>query len=105
MINCINIDGNCCHAYFLFTSFHPQTGTATLSSGIPADLMGLDVGEESSNLFSPIIENANTIIWNGPLGVSEFEKFANGSRRVLESVIMATEKGATTIIGNMKEIQ
>ena len=64
--------------------------------------MGLDVGEESSNLFSPIIENARTIIWNGGIGMCRFEKFANGTRRVLESIAIATKNGATTIIGNIE---
>ena len=61
--------------------------------------MGLDVGEESIATFSTVIERAATIVWNGPVGVFEFEKFAVGSKTVLENIVIATEKGATSIIG------
>ena len=61
--------------------------------------MGLDVGEESIATFSTVIERAATIVWNGPVGVFEFEKFAVGSKTVLETIVIATEKGATSIIG------
>ena len=61
--------------------------------------MGLDVGEESVSAFCGVIEKASTIVWNGPVGVFEFDSFARGSRAVLDSIVMATEKGATSIIG------
>ena len=61
--------------------------------------MGLDVGEESIATFTTVIERASTIVWNGPVGVFEFEKFAVGSKAVLENIVIATEKGATSIIG------
>ena len=70
-----------------------------MSSGIPSGWLGLDVGEKSVVAFSAVIEKANTIIWNGPVGVFEFDNFSKGSRAVLESICMATEKGATSIIG------
>ena len=81
------------------TYTHAQTGTATISSGISTSWLGLDVGEQSIASFCSIIEKAATIIWNGPVGVFEFDSFANGSRAVLESICMATEKGATSILG------
>lgn len=64
--------------------------------------MGLDIGEESIATFSTVIERAATIVWNGPMGVAEFEKFAVGSKIVLETIVIATEKGATSIIGKFR---
>lgn len=76
-----------------------NVGKATLDTGIPDGWMGLDVGEESIATFTTVIERASTIVWNGPVGVFEFEKFAVGSKTVLETIVIATEKGATSIIG------
>jgi phosphoglycerate kinase len=61
--------------------------------------MGLDCGPESSKTFREVILSAKTILWNGPPGVFEFEKFEKGTRAMLEAVVEATEKGATTIVG------
>lgn len=72
-----------------------------MTSGIPADWMGLDVGPDSISSFTAVIERSNTVIWNGPVGVFEFENFSKGSRAVLDSICMATEKGATSIIGKL----
>ena len=66
--------------------------------------MGLDIGEESIATFSTVIERAATIVWNGPVGVFEFEKFAAGSKTVLETIVITTEKGATSIIGEIQII-
>lgn len=74
-------------------------GTATVDSGIPNGWMGLDCGPNSINNFTAVIGHSSTIVWNGPVGVFEFEKFANGSKAVMDAVVMATEKGATSIIG------
>lgn len=76
-----------------------QTGVATVADGIPDGWMGLDAGEESITQFCAAIEKAQTIVWNGPVGVFEFDTFAKGSRAVLDSIVMATERGATSIIG------
>ena len=61
--------------------------------------MGLDVGPESSKLFSEAVLRAKTIVWNGPAGVFEFEKFSHGTKSLMDAVIKATKDGATTIIG------
>lgn len=66
--------------------------------------MGLDVGEETTASFCAAVERASTIVWNGPVGVFEFENFARGSRAVLDSIVMATEKGATSIIGRLDRV-
>jgi len=76
-----------------------QTGTATDKTGIPADWMGLDVGAESIEKFQKVIAGAKTILWNGPVGVFEFEAFEKGTKAVMDSVVKATENGAITIIG------
>ncbi|KAA0197948.1 hypothetical protein HAZT_HAZT000567 [Hyalella azteca] len=82
--------------------FHEDanTGTArTVGGGIPADWQGLDCGPESVAAFTPVIQRAKTIVWNGPCGVFEFEKFAGGTKAVMDLVVAATAAGATTIIG------
>lgn len=70
-----------------------------MSTGIPDGWMGLDVGGESIAAFCAAIESSQTVVWNGPVGVFEYENFAKGSKAVLDSIVMATEKGATSIIG------
>lgn len=76
-----------------------QVGSATVTSGIPAGWLGLDVGPDSVTQFAAVVKKAATIVWNGPVGVFEFDNFAKGSRAVLDAIVMATEKGATSIIG------
>ena len=63
---------------------------------IPADLMGLDIGEKTIKLYSDVIASAKTVIWNGPMGVFEVDKFARGTRAVAEAMAASA---ATTIIG------
>ncbi|KAJ2158607.1 phosphoglycerate kinase [Coemansia sp. RSA 552] len=76
------------------------TGHATVQSGIQGDLQGLDIGPESVAEFSRVIAGAKTIVWNGPCGVFEFEKFAAGTNQTMDAIIKAhDENGATTIIG------
>ena len=72
---------------------------ATTASGIPDGWMGLAIGPESAKAFAARCEAAGTIVWNGPMGVFEFDSFAGGTRAVLAGVVAATDKGATTIIG------
>ncbi|CEP03801.1 hypothetical protein PBRA_003408 [Plasmodiophora brassicae] len=76
-----------------------QTGLADDQTGIPDDYMGLDCGPKSIALNDQVIKRAKTIVWNGPLGVFEFDKFANGTRSALNSVVEATKAGCVTIIG------
>ena len=61
--------------------------------------MGLDIGPETSLSFSNHIKNGQTVLWNGPMGVFEFENFADGTNTVAEALAEATRHGATTIIG------
>lgn len=76
-----------------------ETSTATDEQGIPEGWMGLDAGVESRKLFADAIKKAKTILWNGPAGVFEFEKFAGGSKATLDACIEAKEAGATVIVG------
>ncbi|GEM66075.1 phosphoglycerate kinase [Sphingobacterium faecium NBRC 15299] len=66
---------------------------------IPADLQGLDIGKESGAAFAKVIEASKTILWNGPMGVFEFDTFATGTKAVADAVVSATEKGAFSLIG------
>ncbi len=63
---------------------------------IPADWMGLDIGPASATLFEQVIEDAHTILWNGPMGVYEMEKFAKGSTKLSHAV---AKSFATTVVG------
>ncbi|XP_066286463.1 phosphoglycerate kinase 1-like isoform X1 [Branchiostoma lanceolatum] len=80
-------------------SENAATGTATVESGIPDGWMGLDCGPESARKFKEVILRSNTIVWNGPVGVFEFEKFAAGTKGMMDDVVAVTQKGAVTIIG------
>lgn len=66
---------------------------------IPAELQGLDIGKESGAAFAKVIEASKTILWNGPMGVFEFDTFATGTKAVADAVVSATEKGAFSLIG------
>ncbi|KEY72364.1 hypothetical protein S7711_01044 [Stachybotrys chartarum IBT 7711] len=76
-----------------------NTGTATDKDGIPDGWMGLDCGEESVKLYKEAISDAKTILWNGPAGVFEFEKFANGTKATLDAAVDAAQSGKIVIIG------
>ncbi|CAI5507874.1 unnamed protein product [Closterium sp. Naga37s-1] len=69
------------------------------ADAIPDGWMGLDIGPDSISAFSKVINDAKTIIWNGPMGVFEFKNFAKGTNDIAYRLADATEKGATTIIG------
>lgn len=66
---------------------------------IDPDYMGLDIGPQSIESFSKAIEGSKTILWNGPMGVFEFENFAAGTMEIAESVVRATKKGGFSLIG------
>lgn len=74
-------------------------GSSTDESGIPADMEGFDCGPKSRELFAAAIKRAKTIVWNGPVGVFEFEPFQAGTKAVADAVVEATASGATSIIG------
>ncbi|MEN9923770.1 MAG: hypothetical protein RIS09_1284, partial [Actinomycetota bacterium] len=65
-------------------------------SDIPEDWMGLDIGPESINLFTSQLDSAKTVVWNGPMGVFEFDAFAQGTRAIAQKL---TEIDALTVVG------
>lgn len=76
------------------------TASATdTQQGIPDGHMGLDIGPQSTAVFSEAIRRAKTIVWNGPAGVFEWDNFNKGTKGLLDAVVDATKNGATTIIG------
>ncbi|XP_037375753.1 phosphoglycerate kinase 2 [Talpa occidentalis] len=76
-----------------------NTGQATVSSGIPSGWMGLDSGPETNKKFAEIVARAKLIVWNGPVGVFEWDAFANGTKSLMDEIVKATSKGCITIIG------
>ena len=68
----------------------------TSSDAIPSDWMGLDIGPKTEELFAAAIKGAGTVVWNGPMGVSEWKNFASGTNAVAKAV---AESGAISIIG------
>jgi len=66
---------------------------------MPADKMGLDIGPETIKLFSDAIKNSKTVVWNGPMGVFEFDNFAKGTNSIARVLADVTAQGVTTVIG------
>jgi len=66
---------------------------------IPANKMGLDIGPATIKLFKDAILSSKTVVWNGPMGVFEFENFANGTNSIAGALVEATENGSTTVVG------
>ncbi|WP_295119915.1 phosphoglycerate kinase [uncultured Chitinophaga sp.] len=80
--------------------FAADANTQTVSNdSIPAGWMGLDVGPESVKLFSETIAKSKTILWNGPMGVFEMEKFQAGTKAVADAIVEATAAGAFSLVG------
>lgn len=61
--------------------------------------MGLDIGEKAAKEYAQVIMKSKTILWNGPMGVFEMEKFSNGTKAVAQAIAEATKKGAFSLIG------
>lgn len=76
-----------------------NTKVVTDKEGIPAGWQGLDNGPASRKLFASTIAKAKTIVWNGPPGVFEFEKFAAGTKAMMDEVVKSCSSGNTVIIG------
>ncbi len=66
---------------------------------IPDGWEGLDIGPESEKAFAEVIRNSKTILWNGPVGVFEFDNFDKGSRAVSDAIVEATRRGAFSLVG------
>ncbi|MDF7637536.1 phosphoglycerate kinase [Leuconostocaceae bacterium ESL0958] len=69
------------------------------AAGIPDGYMGLDIGPKSVELFKNVLNDAKTVVWNGPMGVFEMANFAKGTLAIGEELVDVTENGGTTIVG------
>ena len=80
--------------------FNNDANTQTADNyAIPESWMGLDVGPESRTVFSSIIEQSKTVLWNGPMGVFEMSNFAEGTNTIAQAVVKSTENGGFSLIG------
>ncbi|MBX2965844.1 MAG: phosphoglycerate kinase [Cyclobacteriaceae bacterium] len=66
---------------------------------IPEGWMGLDIGPQATAVFAEVVKKSKTILWNGPMGVFEMEKFQTGTKTIAEAVAEATKNGAFSLIG------
>ena len=73
--------------------------SGSLSNNIPDGWMGLDIGQMAIESFCKVIGNSKTILWNGPMGVFEMEKFSHGTKAIAHAIADATTKGAFSLIG------
>jgi len=71
----------------------------TIDQNIPLDWMGLDIGPKTIANYKTIILNSKTILWNGPMGVFEMEKFKSGTLEIAKAITEATSKGAYSLVG------
>ena len=69
------------------------------NNAIPLGWLGLDIGPESVRSFIEVVKSSKTILWNGPMGVFEMQKFESGTKSVAEAVVAATKNGAFSLIG------
>jgi phosphoglycerate kinase len=72
---------------------------SVVDDGIPEDKMGLDIGPDTVDTYRDILSEAETIVWNGPMGVFEIEQFSKGTMAVAETVADATDDGAFSVVG------
>ncbi|KAB8332324.1 phosphoglycerate kinase [Scytonema tolypothrichoides VB-61278] len=80
--------------------FAPDANSQTVSvENIPDGWMGLDIGPDSVKLFQEALADCKAVVWNGPMGVFEFEKFAAGTEAIAHTLADISKGGATTIIG------
>lgn len=81
-------------------NFAPDANTQTVSvENIPDGWMGLDIGPDSVKTFQAALADCKSVIWNGPMGVFEMDKFAKGTEAIAHTLAELTPKGTTTIIG------
>ncbi|MBD2107637.1 phosphoglycerate kinase [Nodosilinea sp. FACHB-13] len=84
----------------LADNFAPDANAQTVSvDAIPDGWMGLDIGPDSIKVFQDALKQCKSVIWNGPMGVFEFDKFAAGTEAIAHTLAELTGQGVTTIIG------
>ena len=80
--------------------FSADTETVTVAAdAIPADMMGLDIGPRSAELYAAKVADTRTVFWNGPMGAFEMAPFAEGTRRLAQALVEVTSRGALTVVG------
>ncbi|HVM86855.1 MAG TPA: phosphoglycerate kinase [Puia sp.] len=80
--------------------FDANANTSTApSNNIPDGWMGLDIGENACEQFSNVIRKSKTILWNGPMGVFEMQKFQHGTKAIATAIAIATQGGAFSLVG------
>jgi phosphoglycerate kinase len=81
-------------------AFDANANTSTApSNNIPDGWMGLDIGENACEQFANVIKKSKTILWNGPMGVFEMEKFQHGTKAIATAIAAATQSGAFSLVG------
>lgn len=84
----------------LADKFDAEANTSSaINQEIPEGWMGLDIGQMACETFTKVIKASKTILWNGPMGVFEMEKFQHGTKAVADAVKDATENGAFSLVG------
>lgn len=84
----------------LADKFAPDANTSSsANTEIPDGWMGLDIGPIACNTFSKVVKESKTILWNGPMGVFEMDKFQHGTKTIAEAVVEATKGGAFSLVG------
>ena len=78
------------------SEFSADAEPVYVEGSIGEDLMGMDIGAKTAEMYSEAVKGAGTIVWNGPMGVFEFEKFAEGTKTMARAL---AESGAVTIVG------
>ncbi len=73
--------------------------SSALSNQIPDGWMGLDIGAMACEMFTKVIHHSKTILWNGPMGVFEMEKFQHGTKAIAQAIAEATTDGAFSLVG------
>ena len=86
-------------AYTLLAARGGNAEASIVAGDIPEGLMGLDIGPETCQTFADVLAAAQTIVWNGPMGVFEWEAFRTGTAAVGEAVARASEGAAVGIVG------
>ena len=71
----------------------------TMSDAIPDGWMGLDIGPKAQGVFAEVIRKSKTILWNGPMGVFEMQKFQAGTKAIADAVAESTQNGAFSLVG------
>ncbi len=82
------------------TSFDANSSPVPVDGlDLPDNMLGLDVGPKTLTKYKEVLAGAKTIVWNGPVGVFEFDAFAKGTEAVAKLVAEATGKGVITVVG------